>query len=242
MTKSLKGKGLSLDLDGTLYRVIRWRVAWRLRKDLGYVKIMLKVREGLRKEAPAETAEAFKRREAEIFAQEIGVTVDAAQIELVELKQKMARATTFKVRPFEGLKESLAWAHEAGVRLAVYSDYAPDEKLRNLGLDALPWVICLGAEDTGALKPHARGFDRIAEALDLSPADILHLGDREDLDVEGAAEAGMKAALFGMKPLESRTVGRLTSWKLEALKGLFDETWPSGRDFIGRSSDQGSTG
>lgn len=226
MTKALAGKGLSLDLDGTLYRVVRWRVAWRLRRDMSLLKSMLKVRDRIR-EAPALAGEdGVIAREAELLAEQWKCSQETMRRDLVELKVKMARAATYRAKPFAGVVRSLHWAVEQGVQLAVFSDYAPQDKLRYLGLSGLPWVLCLGAENIGALKPHPRGFIRVAEAMGLPPASILHVGDREDLDIKGAMAAGMKTALFD--PKSDMTMGKnsLNSWSESALSALFERAWP----------------
>lgn len=50
--------------------------------------------------------------------------------------------------------------------------------------------------DIGARKPDARIFREAARSLGLTPSEVLHVGDRWKLDVEGALGAGMWAALY----------------------------------------------
>jgi putative hydrolase of the HAD superfamily len=52
----------------------------------------------------------------------------------------------------------------------------------------------LNAAGVGVAKPDARIFIAAAEALDVAPADILHVGDDPLLDVVGAREAGLRTA------------------------------------------------
>jgi len=49
----------------------------------------------------------------------------------------------------------------------------------------------LNASGVGVAKPHPQIFLAAAEALDIAPADIVHVGDDPLLDVVGAREAGM---------------------------------------------------
>ena len=50
------------------------------------------------------------------------------------------------------------------------------------------------AREFGVGKPDARIFHAAAGALDLTPADVLHIGDDATLDALGALNAGMQAA------------------------------------------------
>jgi putative hydrolase of the HAD superfamily len=52
----------------------------------------------------------------------------------------------------------------------------------------------LSARDVGVGKPDARIFQAAASKLQLAPAQILHVGDDESLDVLGALQVGMQAA------------------------------------------------
>jgi putative hydrolase of the HAD superfamily len=47
--------------------------------------------------------------------------------------------------------------------------------------------------DVGHAKPHSEPFRRALEALDAMPDEVLHVGDIERTDVEGALDAGMRA-------------------------------------------------
>ncbi|MBC7436254.1 MAG: HAD-IA family hydrolase [Bdellovibrionales bacterium] len=50
------------------------------------------------------------------------------------------------------------------------------------------------ARDFGVGKPDPRIFHAVAGALEVTPADVLHVGDDATLDVLGAVNAGMQAA------------------------------------------------
>jgi putative hydrolase of the HAD superfamily len=51
----------------------------------------------------------------------------------------------------------------------------------------------LGAADLGVAKPDPRIFHAALERLELAPAQVLHVGDDPQLDVEGAVKAGLPA-------------------------------------------------
>ncbi len=58
-------------------------------------------------------------------------------------------------------------------------------------------VIAIVAScDIGARKPEAAIFREAAAPLGLDAPEVLHVGDRWELDVEGARQAGMGCALY----------------------------------------------
>ncbi len=186
-------KLISLDVDGTLYKVRRLRVAWRLRFERGLLLALLAAREKIRHESPLSSMEALAHREAELVAPSFNLSLEEAKRRLSKLRDDMPWALTEGAKPFPGLRGALEAANARGLKLAVLSDYDPREKLKNLGLDDLPWAAVLGAEQLGALKPHPASFLELAKRAQVEPAEVLHVGDREDLDVEGALGVGMRA-------------------------------------------------
>ena len=221
-------RAVSLDVDGTLYRVRRLTVAWRLRHERGLLLALVAAREKIRHEGPFSTRGALHAREAELVAPSFQLEVPEAAARLDALRAELAAALTERVRPFAGVRGALEAAHARGVRLAVLSDYDPDEKLHNLGLLDLPWAARVSAEGEGALKPHLRPYARLCEALALPPASIVHVGDREDLDVAGALAAGLRAWRFSPKrgvPSQAEVV--FTRWKLDLFAPLWAPAEPS---------------
>lgn len=83
------------------------------------------------------------------------------------------------------------------VPLAVCSNFShtptAERVLRETGLlDRFDAVVV--SETLGIRKPRREIFDAVAQALGLAPAEILHVGDRLEADVAGAAAAGMQTA------------------------------------------------
>lgn len=188
-----------VDVDGTLYRVRRLRVAWRLRFVRGLLLAMVAAREKLRHEGPFADAAALWQREAELVAPSFELTVDEAARQLAELRDALPEALTRGMAPHPGVAAALEAAAARGLKLAVCSDFEPKAKLRYLGLDHLPWQAIHSAEDAGALKPHRACFDRVQAALGVPAKDIIYVGDREDVDVAGALAAGLRAWRFSPK-------------------------------------------
>lgn len=78
------------------------------------------------------------------------------------------------------------------VKMAVLSDYpCVREKLSAIGLDASSFDMVADAPSSGGFKPCAEVFLSMARRMEVAPADILVVGDRDDTDGEGARRAGM---------------------------------------------------
>jgi putative hydrolase of the HAD superfamily len=217
-----EARALSLDMDGTLYRVRRLKVAWRLRWERGLLIALLAAREKIRHELPPENEEALLAREAELVAPSFNLSMEDAVRRIRDLREAMPAALTLGATPFRGVVSALEGAHVMGLKLAVLSDYDPREKLQNLGLDRLPWAALVSTERFGALKPHPRAFLHVAEALEVEPDEVVHIGDREDLDVTGALEAGMRAWRFERsgKKVESRAERVFGEWSVSLFQEL----------------------
>lgn len=72
-----------------------------------------------------------------------------------------------------------------------------ERKLSHLGLDYRyfnPRIYCY---DQGWVKPEPAPFLAAIESLNLKPEEIVYIGDREDIDIEGARAVGMRTILVG---------------------------------------------
>jgi putative hydrolase of the HAD superfamily len=76
-------------------------------------------------------------------------------------------------------------------RLATFSNGNTDIASTPIGSH---FEVALNAEAVGYAKPHVEAFTAVARALGLSPQDILYVGDNPQVDVQGALEAGCRAA------------------------------------------------
>jgi len=95
---------------------------------------------------------------------------------------------------FEDARPALENLRQRGVRIAVLSNW--DDRLPGL-LDRLKLAdyferIFVSAQ-IGAHKPDVRIFRHAAEYLQIPPEEILHIGDSQREDVEGARAAGLQA-------------------------------------------------
>ena len=85
--------------------------------------------------------------------------------------------------------------------------------LKTIGLMHL-FAFQLGAREHGAAKPAASIFLAACELLDCAPARVLHVGDDVDMDVVGAAHAGLRTCWIN-RPGED---GRRRSWPRKDLQ------------------------
>ena len=98
----------------------------------------------------------------------------------------------------KGLHETLAWLQERDVLVGLFSDYPTRSKAVALGIDGYVSVhVCATDLDVNAFKPDPRGFLVACERWAVDPSDVLYVGDRADVDAEGARRAGMRCALVG---------------------------------------------
>jgi putative hydrolase of the HAD superfamily len=207
-------RGVTLDVDGTLYDIGAMMRAgmpgllWMRRDFLD----LFRVRDGMRGLEPVPD---FRTEQARRLAAARGISQGEARALVEDLIDRRWPRVFSRVRPFRGLREALEELARLGVRLGLISEYPIEPKLSRLGLADLPFAATVCCEDVGALKPHPASFLRAAAKLELAPAEILHVGDREDSDVAGAQRAGMRSALLGSaRPiLATRADFTFSDWK-----------------------------
>lgn len=104
-------------------------------------------------------------------------------------------------RPVPGMIELVRDLGAAGVPVAVLSN--SEGKLAELATE-LGWAhLFVAIADSGKLgieKPARAIFEWTAERLGVALADVIHVGDSRQADVEGALRAGMRAIWFEGDP------------------------------------------
>ncbi len=94
------------------------------------------------------------------------------------------------IEPFADVRPALERLRSR-YRLASLTNGNAD--LHRIGIAA--WFdVSLSSRDVGVAKPHSRIFQELAARLQLSPHEILYVGDEPDLDVTGPKAIGMKTA------------------------------------------------
>lgn len=94
-----------------------------------------------------------------------------------------------------GLKELFERLRRKGVKIGVFSDYPPDDKLAALDLKADATSCALDA-CVNRFKPHSAGLRHVCERLGVDPCETLHIGDREDRDEPAARGCGAESIVL----------------------------------------------
>jgi putative hydrolase of the HAD superfamily len=99
--------------------------------------------------------------------------------------------------PYPDVLPALGELRERGLRLVIASnwDCSLPEWLGPTGILELVDGVVTSAE-VGAAKPSTRVFERALALAGVEPGEALHVGDKIDNDVEGAAAAGVRGVLL----------------------------------------------
>lgn len=197
-------KVIAFDIDGTLYPQYRLhvRMIWHF---ITHCRVFFHwgiVRRQMRRVAPLPD---FFRYQAILLSERLGCTTNEAMRVLDETAYS-GLARFFKtIRPFKNVNETFEKLKAAGYRLAILSDFPPEQKGDLWGL--IPYCDkILSSEKIGALKPSKYPFGIMARELGISPGEILYVGNSAKYDVKGAKNAGMKTAY--LEPLWRRIFRR----------------------------------
>jgi len=134
-----------------------------------------------------------------LTARELGVTLDpAAQRRLADV---FATAIVHHSPvPIDGALEAVRRAAEtAPIALISDTGVSPGRSLKLL-MDrhgfTPHFTALIFSDEVGVSKPQPRIFEAAAEALQVGPGELLHIGDLEPTDIAGAHAVGATAALF----------------------------------------------
>jgi putative hydrolase of the HAD superfamily len=125
------------------------------------------------------------------------------------LYDRFAKADAWRI--FDDVEPTLSALARLHIRLGIISNW--DERLSPLlavlGLAKHFEAIVVSCE-AGATKPSPVIFQRASASFELSPEEILHVGDSAELDVVGAQAAGMQALEINRRAAKP-TVRQITS-------------------------------
>lgn len=108
------------------------------------------------------------------------------------MREVYAGRWSVHTRPYPGIEEMLTQAHQAGLILAVLSnkvDRFTKDMMRHF-FPQVPFAQVVGARDGVPKKPDPHPALRMAQELDLDPAQCIFLGDTK-VDMQTAVSAGM---------------------------------------------------
>jgi putative hydrolase of the HAD superfamily len=189
---------VAFDLDGTLYPNYRLNMRllpfafrhWRFLLAFGRARNIIR-----REQAQSSALPNFYERQAQITADQLKERKEEIREKINGLIYRGWERFFLKIKLFPHVKEVLGELRAAGLKLGLLSDFPPETKLEYLGLASV-WDAVLCTENIGALKPAVKPFEELAKALACQPEQILYVGNNSRYDVEGAKQAGMKAALL----------------------------------------------
>ncbi|MBQ2530199.1 MAG: HAD family hydrolase, partial [Treponema sp.] len=98
-----------------------------------------------------------------------------------------------KFKPYPHAKECMEKLKEKGYKIGILSDFPPEQKGDIWGMREL-CDVCIGSEESGALKPSLYPFGILAMKLGVKPGEVLYVGNSIRYDVKGALNAGMRSA------------------------------------------------
>ena len=110
---------------------------------------------------------------------------------------RRAMLGSLEFTPYPDVLPALRDLRERGVTIVVASnwDCSLPDWLAPTGILELVDGVVTSAE-VGEAKPSSRVFERALAVARVSPGEALHVGDKVDNDVQGAAAAGVRAVLL----------------------------------------------
>jgi putative hydrolase of the HAD superfamily len=188
-------KNIAFDLDGTLYPnySLNLRLIPFLLKEQRLLRAMGRARTELR-EIHGYDGD-FYGTQARLMGEILGESMEMVREKNEKLIYRGWEHHFKKIRLFGHARETLDAFRSAGIKLGLLSDFPPEKKLENLGLDGY-WDTVLCSEVVGRLKPDSEPFLELARRMKAKPEEILYVGNSVSYDVKGAHRAGMKAALI----------------------------------------------
>ena len=193
-------KAVAFDIDGTLYA--DWRLYVRMPlyflKNISFFSKFNKVRKQMHKTAPLAD---FYEYQARLLASEMHITPELAKDKINEICYDGLRQFFLEVKPYPQAYETIVALKASGLKIGILSDFPPDQKANVWGIRSL-CDVCIGSEESGALKPSVYPFGILASKLGVKPEEILYVGNSKKYDVRGANNAGMKSAYI-MKGLRA---------------------------------------
>lgn len=183
---------IAFDIDGTLYPSFGFyiRIIPYFLKNLRFYLKYNKVRKVLHKTAPLADFYEFQAR---LLAELLNCSAKEAKEKIQKIVYDGMKPYFKKIKPFPHVKETFVRLKDAGYKVAILSDFPPEQKGDMWGLTPYCDEI-LGSEACGALKPSLYPFGVLAHQLGVKNENILYVGNSVKYDVKGAKNAGMKTA------------------------------------------------
>ncbi len=185
-------EAIAFDIDGTLYA--QWQLTIRaIFRYLSHGVFFLHYGIVRHHMHGIEPLDDFYKVQAQKMAERLKSTSEDAEKRLDEIVYSGLKKYFTRIPCYNGVPEAFKAFKEAGFKLALLSDFPPDQKGDIWGVRPYCDVI-LGTEALGALKPEPYSFLEMAKQLGVAPEKILYVGNSKKYDVQGAMASGMKSA------------------------------------------------
>ncbi|MBP5175379.1 MAG: HAD family hydrolase [Treponema sp.] len=185
-------RAVAFDIDGTLYA--NWKLYLRIApyfiKNFKFFSRFNKVRKVMHRTAPLAD---FYEYQARLLGQLMHVESEEAKSKIQRICYDGMKVYFERFRPYRYTYECIRQMKDAGLKIGILSDFPPDQKGEIWGIRDL-CDVCIGSEESGALKPSLYPFGILAMKLGVRPEEILYVGNSVKYDVRGAKNAGMKSA------------------------------------------------
>ena len=135
----------------------------------------------------------FRQVQAKKMAGWLRCSPEEAERRLNDIVYKGLEPYFERIACYSYVPETFRKLKEAGFKLALLSDFPPEQKGDVWGVRQYCNVV-LGTEQLGALKPDPYSFLKMADELGVEPSRILYVGNSLKYDVRGSHNAGMKCA------------------------------------------------
>ncbi len=191
---AMKADTFIFDIDGTLYHI--FYMALNLlalfikhpRVGINFYKARKAFRKAKWPDKSFASRDVFLRRQAEC----VGKTAEYFNTHLY----RYVNSRAVRLRPFKGMRETLEMLKSMGKKIYVYSDFPVGNKLEELNVPNM-FDGEFSAEDSGFLKPDARGLDYLRSKMDFDVERTLFVGDRIFTDGGFAHNCSMMFARIG---------------------------------------------
>ena len=194
-------KAVAFDIDGTIYPDLNLYICIipYFFRNLSFYKKFNKVRKILHRTAPLAD---FYEYQARNLAGMMGISAEEAKKQIQSVCYDGMKPYFKRIKPYPYVKECIQSFKDAGLKIGILSDFPPSQKGDIWGIRGL-CDVCIGSEESGALKPSKYPFGILSMKLGVEPSQILYVGNSVKYDVLGAKKAGMKSAylLKGFKKI-----------------------------------------